>query len=204
MSKSVTSLHRYKVASAGTSNDSTIQRSNNSTVLISNRQRTRKINPRLLKAITEGLLSDLNIGGAELGINLVAAREMTLVNETFLRHEGSTDVITFDYAEIVAQASRLRSKSLEREIRRRDACATLCGELFICVDEAVLQAKKFRTTWQSEIARYIVHGILHLLGYDDLHAAARRRMKREENRRLAGLSKKFSLAQIGGASKLSV
>ena len=188
MSKSVTSLHRYKVASAGTSNDSTIQRSNNSTVLISNRQRTRKINPRLLKAITEGLLSDLNIGGAELGISLVAAREMTLVNETFLRHKGSTDVITFDYA----------------EIRRRDACATLCGELFICVDEAVLQAKKFRTTWQSEIARYIVHGILHLLGYDDLHAAARRRMKREENRRLAGLSRKFNLAQIGGASKLSV
>jgi probable rRNA maturation factor len=72
------------------------------------------------------------------------------------------------------------------------------------VDEAVLQAKKFGTTWQSEIARYIVHGILHLLGHDDLHAAARRRMKREENRRLAGLSKKFSLAQIGGASKLSV
>ena len=119
MSKSVTSLHRYKVASAGTSNDSTIQRSNNSTVLISNRQRTRKINPRLLKAITEGLLSDLNIGGAELGISLVAAREMTLVNETFLRHKGSTDVITFDYAEIVAQASRLRSKSLERESRGR-------------------------------------------------------------------------------------
>jgi ssRNA-specific RNase YbeY (16S rRNA maturation enzyme) len=45
---------------------------------------------------------------------------------------------------------------------------------------------------------------LHLLGYDDLHAAARRRMKREENRRLAGLSRKFNLAQIGGASKLSV
>jgi probable rRNA maturation factor len=154
-------------------------------IVIVNRQRTRKINLRLLKAITEALLADLKIAEAEFGISLVAAREMTLVNEAFLRHEGSTDVITFDYSEL--------------EKRKQ-----LHGELFICVDEAVLQAKKFRTAWQSEIARYIVHGILHLLGHDDLHAVARRRMKREENRRLAGLSEKFSLAQIGGASKLSV
>jgi probable rRNA maturation factor len=72
------------------------------------------------------------------------------------------------------------------------------------VDEAFSQSKKFKTTWQSEIVRYLVHGVLHLLGHDDLQAAARRRMKREENRRLAGLSRKFSLAQIGGASKLRV
>jgi ssRNA-specific RNase YbeY (16S rRNA maturation enzyme) len=44
---------------------------------------------------------------------------------------------------------------------------------------------------------------LHLLGHDDHLAAARRKMKREENRLLAGLSRKFCLAQIGGASKLS-
>jgi probable rRNA maturation factor len=161
-------------------------------IVIVNRQRTRKINLRLLKAITEALLADLKIAEAELGISLVAAREMTLVNETFLRHEGSTDVITFDYSE-------LEKRKAESGKRKQ-----LHGELFICVDEAVLQAKKFRTAWQSEIARYIVHGILHLLDHDDLHAAARRRMKREENRRLAGLSEKFSLAQIGGASKLSV
>jgi probable rRNA maturation factor len=171
-------------------------------IVIANRQRTRKLNTRLLKKIAEALLADLEIGDAELGINFVAEREMTLINETFLRHEGSTDVITFDYAEKVVQASRLRKKSLKRESRRRDACATLCGEMFICVDEAISQSKKFNTTWQSEIVRYLVHGILHLLGHDDLQAAARRKMKREENRRLAGLSKKFSLAQIGRASKL--
>jgi probable rRNA maturation factor len=173
-------------------------------VVIANRQRTRKINLRLLKEIAKVLLADLKIEKAELGINLVATREMTLINKTFLRHEGSTDVITFDYTEKVARASRLHNKSLKREIRRRDACTTLSGEIFVCVDEAILQARKFRTTWQSEIARYLVHGVLHLLGHDDRHAAARSRMKRKENRRLAGLSKKFSLAQISGASKLRV
>ena len=157
-------------------------------IAIVNRQGARKINARMLKEIMEALLADLKIEEAELGINLVAAREMTLINETFLRHEGSTDVITFDYS--------------NAECGVRSAELNLHGEIFVCVDEAVLQAIKFKTTWQSEIVRYLVHGVLHLLGHDDRDTAARRKMKREENCRLAGLSRKFSLAQIGGASKL--
>jgi probable rRNA maturation factor len=157
-------------------------------IVIANRQRTRKINSRQLKKIAAALLADLKIGDAELGVNLVTSREMTLINETFLRHEGSTDVITFDYS--------------SAECGVRSAELNLHGEIFICVDEAVAQAKQFETDWQSEIVRYLVHGVLHLLGHDDLRPAARRRMKREENRLLAGLSKKFNLAKIGGASIL--
>jgi probable rRNA maturation factor len=153
-------------------------------IVIANPQRARKINARLLKEITEALLADLKIGEAELGINLVAAREMTLINETFLRHEGSTDVITFDY-------SMLEKRKAESRKQKH-----LHGEIFICVDEAISQAKQFDATWQSEIVRYLVHGILHLLGHDDRHAAARRKMKHEENHLLRELSGKFSLAQI--------
>ena len=170
-------------------------------VVIANRQRARKINARLLKEIAEALLADLKIGGAELGINLVAAREMTLINETFLKHEGSTDVITFDYGLGVPPSG---GAALKKRNRLKPELQALHGEIFVCVDEAVSQAKLFETTWQSEVVRYLVHGILHLLGHDDCRAAARRKMKREENRRLAGLSKKFCLAQIGGASKLRV
>ena len=168
-------------------------------IVVANRQRARKINSRLLKKIAETLLSDLQIEKAQLGINLVAAREMSVINETFLRHEGSTDVITFDYANDGRAGSPLPAGGAHGVSR-----TTMHGELFVCVDEAVLQAKEFKTTWQSEIARYLVHGVLHLLGHDDRRATARRRMKGEENRRLAGLSKKFCLAQIGGASKLRV
>jgi probable rRNA maturation factor len=166
-------------------------------IVIVNRQRARKINVRLLREISGALLTDLNIGKAELGINLVAAREMALINETFLQHEGSTDVITFDYTDDGRARSPLPAGGAHGVTRPAPH-----GEIFICVDEAISQSKKFKTTWQSEIVRYLVHGILHLLGRDDLQAAARRKMKREENRLLARLSKKFSLAQIGGASKL--
>jgi probable rRNA maturation factor len=157
-------------------------------VVIANRQRTKKVNTRLLKQIVDGLFDELEIKDAELGINLVAAREMTVVNETFLQHEGSTDVITFDHAEKRKAESGKRKK--------------LHGELFVCVDDAISQAEEFKTSWQSEVVRYIVHGVLHLLGHDDLKPALRRTMKREENRLVRRLSKRFSLAQIGRASKI--
>ena len=157
-------------------------------IVIANRQRTRKINLRLLKKIAAGLLDELKIEHAELGINLVATPEMTLINETFLRHKGSTDVITFDH--------------LNPDFGIGNPELQLHGELFICVNEAILQARKFGTRWQSEVVRYIIHGILHLLGHDDSRVAARRRMKREENRLLRRLPRRFSLAQPARAIKL--
>ena len=179
-------------------------------VVIANRQRTKKINARLLEQIVGGLFAELKITDAELGINLVGAREMTLVNETFLQHEGSTDVITFDHAD----AGRARHSVRADKRGKMPASSktpggahgvtrpTLHGELFVCVDEAVLQAKQFGTSWQSEVVRYVVHGVLHLLGHDDLRAAARRTMKRAENRLVRLLAKRFSLAQLSGAVKL--
>jgi probable rRNA maturation factor len=158
-------------------------------IVIANRQRAKKINLRQLKQITDGLLEELQITEAELGVNLVGAKEMAALNETFLRHEGSTDVITFDHAEKRKAESRKQKQ--------------LHGEIFICVEEAVLQARKFKTTWPSEIVRYVVHGILHLLGHGDLKPDLRRKMKLEENRLLRGLSRKFSLAQIARRSKIS-
>ena len=156
--------------------------------IISNRQRTKKINLRLLKQITGALLVELKIKEVEFGVNLVATREMTLMNEAFLKHAGSTDVITFDHLNPKSKIQNPKSQ--------------LHGELFICVDDAISQAKQFKTDWQSEIVRYVIHGILHLTGHDDLKSKSRNKMKLEENRLLRLLSKKFSLAQIGGGSKL--
>ena len=175
-------------------------------IVIANRQRTKKINAHLLKQIVTGLFAELKIAEAELGINLVAAPEMTLVNETFLQHVGSTDVITFDHAQDVGDdVRRLKNQNSKtnNESPHVVSYRQVYGELFVCVDEAVLQAKSFGTSWQSEVVRYVVHGVLHLLGHDDLRAAARRTMKREENRLVRQLAKRFSLAQIGRVSKIS-
>lgn len=156
---------------------------------IQNRQRTRAIDLRQLRRIcTEMFREQLGIENVELSITLVAAPEMTRLNETFLQHTGSTDVITFDY-----HGPGTRKLELGTDIH---------GELLVCVDEAILQARRFQTTWQSEIVRYIIHGVLHLLGHDDHRAAARRNMKREENRLLDLLTARFPLSRLTRKPKL--
>ena len=162
-----------------------------------NRQRTRKINLRLLKKIANALLTELEIEKAEMGICLAAAPEMTRLNETFLKHKGLTDVITFDYGlGVPPSGDSKRGVVPAQNNRLKPGHQTLHGEIFVCVDEAVLQARKFGTSWQSEIVRYIIHGVLHLLGFDDSSVGARRKMKREENRRLREMTRRFPLSKL--------
>jgi probable rRNA maturation factor len=165
-------------------------------IAIVKHQQTKKINSRFLKQIVVALFAELEIEKAELGICLVAAPEMTRLNETFLKHKGSTDVITFDYQGSVGQASSLSHSKIRKVRDRQDACPTLQGEIYICVDEAVLQARKFGTSWQLEVVRYLIHGVLHLTGFDDSSMDARRKMKREENRLLQKLSRRFPLSKL--------
>ena len=148
-----------------------------SQLLVRNRQRARPVRAPLLRRLLTALLKEqLRLDSWELGVHLVGDAEMTRLNEHFLRHAGTTDVISFNHAAASVPAP-------EREPR-----PALYGELFVCVPEAVRQARRFRTHWTQELARYLVHGTLHLLGYDDAAPAARRRMKREEDRLLRELA----------------
>jgi probable rRNA maturation factor len=157
---------------------------------IRNRQRERTVNVRLLRQIVRALLeTHLQLEVVELGVTLVDTEEMAQVNWQFLQHEGSTDVITFDHTE--EQLSRRRSRDLPHKIS---------GELFVCVAEAVAQARSFRTTWPAELVRYVVHGILHLCGHDDHRVTARRLMKREENRLVRRLEAEFAFSQLAKLS----
>ncbi len=129
---------------------------------------------RIARALLEELLGRMHY---ELGIHLVSASEMTVLNESFLGHKGSTDVLTFDHSEGAGDES-------------------LHGEIFICVDEALMQARRFRVSWQTEAVRYLVHGILHLQGCDDADPRSRRAMKRRENLLLKELSQRFDLCRL--------
>jgi len=72
----------------------------------------------------------------------------------------------------------------------------LQGDIIISTDAVVANARKFKTSPQHELSLYIVHGILHLLGYDD-HAAkdiTRMRKKERELMKLLGLNNTKSRA----------
>ena len=144
---------------------------------IGNRQRDCRIDGVFLKKLVRVHLQDqLRLNHYDLGIHLVSARRMGEANEMHLQHEGATDVITFDYAE--------------------SGQKNLHGELLVCPSVAVEQAREFGTTWESEILRYIIHGVLHLRGYDDRTTGDRRVMQREENRLLKGLVAAHSVRRL--------
>jgi len=164
-----------------------------------NRQRVRLVDPARFRRIAVQLLhEDFRVEHYVLAVHLVAAPEMARLNGTYLRHEGSTDVITFDYADPQFGLSG----SGERKGNQGPSPVTgWHGEIFICLEDALMQARQYHTSWQQELVRYLVHGLLHLQGFDDRQAAARRKMKREENRLMAGLGRRFCFARLGRASK---
>jgi rRNA maturation RNase YbeY len=150
-----------------------------SSLFLRNRQRACLLDRGLLRQIVLSLLNEsLALRNFDLGFFLVGDAEMTRLNETFLHHAGSTDVITFNYLEEPGRGA-------------------VHGEIFICTAEAIRQALRFRTSWQEELVRYVIHGLLHLQGYDDLQSPARQSMKRRENKLVREVAKRFKLTALG-------
>lgn len=147
-----------------------------SELYIRNRQRSRKVDVKLLQNIAAAVLERSGREEYRMGILLVGDREMTRLNEGFLRHAGSTDVIAFGYTNHLGSA--------------------LHGEVFICMDEAVRQARRYRTSWQKEIVRYLVHGLLHFQGHSDDTPVQRRKMKAVENAWVHDLARQFCLSRL--------
>jgi rRNA maturation RNase YbeY len=181
----------------------------------------------MLRRVVRAQVQDLWPGASgELGVILVGNAEITRLNESFLRHAGATDVIAFSYLDHASQPSPqtiqgensprssrigpLNPRSADAFVRtggrpghaRTKASALqweVLGEVFVCVEEAMAQAHRYRTIWPVELVRYVVHGLLHLRGFRDGTPRARRRMKREENRRLRALARTFALSQMAAS-----
>lgn len=140
-------------------------------VAVRNRQRRWKINSRLLAKLAEQALAELEMTSEQLSIVLVNDATIAKLNAQYHNTEGPTDILSFDYGDSQ-------------------------GELIVSVDHAVSQAKRYRTSAGCELALYIIHGILHLHGYDDRTAAKRRRMRAAERRLLGRLSRRFRLREL--------
>lgn len=153
-------------------------------LVIRNRQRAFPVAVPFIRKVLRHLLEiELGLESYELGALLVDPEEMARINQSYLRHEGPTDVITFPYADPPA----------------------LHGELFVCPFVARMHSKQFKTSWQAEVIRYLVHGVLHLQGHDDLESAKRRSMKRLENRLVRRLGEQFRLDAVSpGGSRIKL
>lgn len=100
----------------------------------------------------------------ELGLFFVRQAEMIRLNKMFFNRNYATDVI----------ASPIEITS--------NLPIVMLGDVFVCIDTARRQAGEYRHTYETEIALLVTHGILHLLGFDDLTFKKRKIMRREEQK----------------------
>ena len=95
-------------------------------------------------------------------IALIDSRTMRRLNRRFMRHDGLTDVLSFRYS---------------RE--------PIVGEILVAPAFARLYAKRHRVSYRQELARYVIHGLLHWVGHKDKTPPQQRQMRTLEDKLLA-------------------
>ena len=131
---------------------------------ISNRQTALPFDAQRLKRTAEALLRDAGIDSAELSIAVVDDPTIHQLNRQFLEHDQPTDVLSF---------------LLERE------GGHLEGEVIVSSETALRSAARYGWSPEDELLLYLIHGTLHLVGYDDHTSEERVAMRAGERRYLA-------------------
>jgi rRNA maturation RNase YbeY len=119
---------------------------------------------RLARSVTSTELAEVET--FELSVVLQSDSELLQLNQTSLGHDWYTDIITFE---------------IERTVDSLEA------ELYLSVDRARDNARKAKITTERELVHLVIHGILHLAGYDDHDPGAKKLMKQRERFYLAQL-----------------
>lgn len=137
-------------------------------VLVSGPRSARGIARRALARKAEIVLEGLGLSGRELSILLTGDAGIRRLNRAYRRRDRPTDVLSFSL----------------REGRFGDVSSAL-GDVVISLETARRQARENGVTLHQEVDRLLVHGILHLAGYDhEVSAREERRMKRKEREML--------------------
>jgi probable rRNA maturation factor len=129
------------------------------TIHIANRQKTLKIDRRRMRHAVGAIARDAGIAEATISIAIVDDATIAKLHQQFLDDPDPTDVLSF-----VLERSE---ESLE-------------GEVVASADTAKACAPRYKSTPEDELLRYVIHGTLHLVGYDDTTQPRRAVMRKKE------------------------
>jgi probable rRNA maturation factor len=114
-------------------------------------------------------LHEHSVRSYSISISFVSDSEISRINEQSLNRAGPTDVIAFDLSENGLPIERV-------------------GDIYISIETALENSSRYGVGEGEELLRLVIHGVLHLLGYDDDGPRESRRMKRAQER----IVKRFS------------
>jgi len=140
---------------------------------IEDHQKVIRIQVRPLEEFLRQVRKEVGLGPECVAVRLIGDAEMARLNETYRKKKGPTDVLSFP-----AAAENGKPGSLWRQVRK--ARGRFLGDIAISPNVARRNAKSLGRTLPDELKVLILHGVLHLLGYD--HETDRGEMERVETR----------------------
>ena len=120
-----------------------------------------------LEGVARRVLEAEGVGAAELSVTVTDDETVRSLNREYAGEDAVTDVLSFSQRE-------------GEEFAAPPGGAPLLGEVIIAYPQALRQARERGKSQEAEVARLLVHGILHLLGYDHAQPEEERRMRARE------------------------
>ncbi len=122
-------------------------------------------NKRILKNWLKSIISEHNLKCGDINVIFCSDPYLLDINRQYLNHDYFTDIITFNFCE----------------------GKIVSGELYISIDTVKINAQSYDQIFENELYRVIVHGVLHLIGYDDITPKDSEKMTNAENLALSKL-----------------
>ncbi|MDY7229960.1 rRNA maturation RNase YbeY [Hyalangium rubrum] len=139
-----------------------------------------------LESLGRAYLERLGLSGCELSLSLVGDRAIRRLNRTWRKKDKATDVLSFPAGDLPKGTPGPRQ----------------LGDVVISLDTAKRQAKEYGRTLEAEVARYLAHGLLHLLGHDHERPQDARKMAALEEKLLGGSGMVSDAVRAGRARRL--
>ncbi|MBQ9253450.1 MAG: rRNA maturation RNase YbeY [Bacteroidales bacterium] len=126
-------------------------------------------NKMKVKTWIKSVIEKENFKQGEISYIFCSDEKILEINKQYLNHDFYTDIITFDYTE-------------NNKIN---------GDIFISIDRVKDNSKKFECSFEEELLRVIIHGVLHLMGYKDHEEKEEKLMRQKENEAICLYRKMF-------------
>lgn len=137
-------------------------------IVVKNLQHKVHINKNHTKSLIQQLANLVNLSEkSTVTVVFVDNKAMQELNHRYLKHDFPTDVLAFKFSR-----HRVKQKT------------SLVGDVIVNTEMALKNAPIYKNPLKKEITLYIIHGILHLLGFNDAGAAERKRMQTHQQQLL--------------------
>jgi probable rRNA maturation factor len=135
-------------------------------ITITNRQKTLPVDRKRIRGAMRAIVRDAGVAEARINVAVVDDATIAQLHQQFLGDPDPTDVLSF----LLEQPPN-----------------ALEGDVVVSADTAQAYAPRYGCTPEDELLRYVIHGTLHLVGYDDVTPQKRATMQRKEREYLKGL-----------------